>query len=481
MDMTLRNPSFWFCPLLFIAWLASPTYAALPPPSAHWSFEEVGYTASTEVADNRGQHPGTAMGGAMTGSLNPAFPALGGDSDSGRYLVLDGNNDYVRVPFAVETNPAEFTVSAWVRANNTRDWASVITSRVGGSSGPHGYNLYDADGSPGKWEAWVGSVQPERFHRLKGPRVRRDGWQHVAMRFAIVAGRDTDSPTGDFTLFVDGEPRRTGSASLSPLTIEHGNPLTIGAGGAIGEKHRLKGAIDEVMVFDEPLDNEAIRYLGRVAGTYAVTPLQAHLSLSPGMAFTQDLPARAFVDLTGGTMSYSAVNLPPGIDLDPGTGRLYGTPTAAGEYEVTITATSTNGHSATQSQRIEVDQVNHPPEIVKALASRQALEDEPLSISIPTSGFFDRDRGDSLGFSIVDKPDWMQVEGLDLAGTPDNDDVGQHTITVRATDSGGASTDLDIGVTVFLCQRPANAHRLRTQPTDDHRQRLRDSAVRSAI
>jgi hypothetical protein len=43
---------------------------------------------------------------------------------------------------------------------------------------------------------------------------------------------------------------------------------------------------------------------------------------------------------TGGSYSYTwtAVNLPPGLTIDPGTGRISGTLTQIGSYNVTVTA-----------------------------------------------------------------------------------------------------------------------------------------------
>ncbi|WP_198153878.1 M4 family metallopeptidase [Catenuloplanes japonicus] len=43
-----------------------------------------------------------------------------------------------------------------------------------------------------------------------------------------------------------------------------------------------------------------------------------------------------------------ATGLPPGLRLDPGTGRLHGTPTTAGEYLVTLTATDAAGNTVTR-------------------------------------------------------------------------------------------------------------------------------------
>ncbi|MFI5838212.1 M4 family metallopeptidase [Catenuloplanes sp. NPDC051500] len=43
----------------------------------------------------------------------------------------------------------------------------------------------------------------------------------------------------------------------------------------------------------------------------------------------------------------SATGLPPGLQLDPNTGRVHGTPATIGEYEVTLTATDSDGNTRT--------------------------------------------------------------------------------------------------------------------------------------
>ena len=60
--------------------------------------------------------------------------------------------------------------------------------------------------------------------------------------------------------------------------------------------------------------------------------------------------------------------------------------------------------------------------------------------------------GENLVFEITDAPDWMDfsLSGvLLITGTPTNDDVGSHSVTVKVTDTGGASDTKTFTLTVL--------------------------------
>ncbi len=62
---------------------------------------------------------------------------------------------------------------------------------------------------------------------------------------------------------------------------------------------------------------------------------------SPGSPITP-----VVITATGTPTSYTATGLPPGLTIDPVTGRITGTPTASGSFTATITATNSSGTSS---------------------------------------------------------------------------------------------------------------------------------------
>jgi alpha-tubulin suppressor-like RCC1 family protein len=75
------------------------------------------------------------------------------------------------------------------------------------------------------------------------------------------------------------------------------------------------------------------------------------------------LPYSAQAQGTGGAAPYtwSANGLPPGLSIDPESGAISGTPTAAGTYTATITATDGNGIEAPTPLTLKIKGPNEPP------------------------------------------------------------------------------------------------------------------------
>ena len=68
---------------------------------------------------------------------------------------------------------------------------------------------------------------------------------------------------------------------------------------------------------------------------------------APSVVGRADVLQMVASDPNGDPLRYAAAGLPPGMDIDPVTGRISGTPTAAGSYDVVVTASDGVRHAGT--------------------------------------------------------------------------------------------------------------------------------------
>jgi len=152
-------------------------------------------------------------------------------------------------------------------------------------------------------------------------------------------------------------------------------------------------------------------------------------------------------DPDGDALTFSIANKPSWATFDTATGTLTGTP-ANDDVGTTggITITVSDAVLTTNLPTFSITIVNtqDPPTISGTPATR-IDQDQPYSFT-PTA--VDAD-GDTLTFSIVNKPTWAAFDTSTgtLTGTPGNADVGFHPsatdqIIISVTDAPGATVDL---------------------------------------
>lgn len=117
---------------------------------------------------------------------------------------------------------------------------------------------------------------------------------------------------------------------------------------------------------------------------------------------------------------------------------LFGTPenSQVGECWVNISVTDGNGGWDALNYTLEVVNVNDAPQIVFSSVLR-VYEDEHFQQHIRII-IIDDHIEDVILSSRDPLPDWMEINGTYLQGTPDNSDVGYHHIDLVATDLAGA-------------------------------------------
>ena len=96
---------------------------------------------------------------------------------------------------------------------------------------------------------------------------------------------------------------------------------------------------------------------------------------------------------------------------------------------------------------IVIRNTNDAPTVDQGIDDHSTNEDSPISLSVPDDAFNDVDADDVLSYSASGLPANITMDSSGLfSGTPDNDDVGTHTVTVTATDlfQATASTTFDL-------------------------------------
>lgn len=180
--------------------------------------------------------------------------------------------------------------------------------------------------------------------------------------------------------------------------------------------------------------------------------------------FSFMLPSGSFYDMDAGdVLAYSASlengdPLPSWLSFDAQSGTFSGTPANAdvGEMQIRVVATDLAGVSIAQILSLTVLNVNDAPEVGTIIADVEAMEDEPFTFTVPDDAFFDVDAGDLLSFSAsisdgAPLPAWLDFDATTrhFSGTPDNDDVGNLSIRVTATDLAGAQASQSFGLSVI--------------------------------
>ncbi|MBN1958029.1 MAG: tandem-95 repeat protein [Desulfuromonadales bacterium] len=163
--------------------------------------------------------------------------------------------------------------------------------------------------------------------------------------------------------------------------------------------------------------------------------------------------ALSATDVNGDPLSYNATELPSGAAFDNATQRFSWTPDydQAGNFTVEFNV-SDGTLSDSESVSITVSNTNRPPTISgSAVSSVMATTAYQF---VPTAGDPD---GDSLTFSIENKPSWavFDADSGALSGTPDMGQTGTYPgITITVSDAAAATSlpAFAIEVTAYVAQ-----------------------------
>ena len=186
---------------------------------------------------------------------------------------------------------------------------------------------------------------------------------------------------------------------------------------------------DEAGMYDEQLFTITVN-------SGPVITSSPNLTAYDGQLWTYDVEA---TDADNDTLVYTLAESPEGMNINSGTGLVEWTPSndqlGGNAVEVVVSDGITN---ASQSFVVNVFDTENAPVITSTPVTEFVLTppdyDENYTYDVEA---FDAD-GDALTYDLVEKPaDEMTIDsatGLIVWETPDNNDVGTHTVTVNVSD-----------------------------------------------
>jgi hypothetical protein len=275
-------------------------------PVSYWRLAE---TSGTAAADRAGSNNATVAGGVtmgQQGALDDGTPAMSFDGIDGSSVTAPNSASLA----AINASTA-MTMEAWV---NPQSLALPSGFRLFYSfpGQPASYlGVYDAGGTPKFVVSLVINGVQRSF--AAGPPVTTGSWYHVVATYDGAA----------LTLSVNGSP--VGQLpGLSGLVDIGAAGIKIGGYPMAGANLSFDGVVDEAAIYSHALSQ------AEVATHYALRTL----------APTRDIALQLVAsDPDGDTITYSASGLPAGLSINPTTGLISGTLTAApGSYLVTVTA-----------------------------------------------------------------------------------------------------------------------------------------------
>ena len=217
-----------------------------------------------------------------------------------------------------------------------------------------------------------------------------------------------------------------------------GTPTTLGSFNAAVTANNGAGSANQVVVITIALLAPAITSAATASGTVQ-------------QSFSYQIVA------SNGPTSFAATSLPAGLTINPATGLISGTPSAAGAFTVSLSATNVTG-TATLAAVFTIANLPAP-----------SVSSQSLSVAFNTAGTIDLASavfGSVSAVAIASPPanGTVTLAGTVVTYTPRAGYFGPDSFTFTATGTGGTSAPATVSITVATPPAPQSSARTLAVP-----------------
>ncbi|HMX25992.1 MAG TPA: putative Ig domain-containing protein, partial [Blastocatellia bacterium] len=384
--------------------------------------------------------------GVITGGAFGAGMVKGGWKSSGQGSVIDVGNA------AIFSGPV-LTLDAWVRV----DGYNALNMPIVGKGNPAGqdtftpYSLFVAGTSsgisgavPGQVGVLVSDCVKPQFV-LSGTVLPLNSLKHVA---ATISNTEVK-------IYIDGVLSGSAALTLTP-GAKCTPPFNLQIGGITGAIHDnyFNGLIDELEYWNEALTEDEIRNVysafsdGKCKPASPCANVNITLTSQPnplpvgtaGVAY----PNTQFTAAGGtGPYMYTATGLPPGLTLSMD-GKLTGTPTMQGTYNIVITVKDANGCTAEFRPRIVINcrEFSIKPDFLPAGNVGSPYPKQTFTTDSPCP---------PVSYTVNGLPPGLIFANGMLTGTPTQ--TGTFNVAVSVTDACGCPSRKTYTIIIRDCPR----------------------------
>ncbi|MFM0198579.1 putative Ig domain-containing protein [Paraburkholderia fungorum] len=408
-----------------------------------------GVANSVSVVSSPTHGTATASGTSIT--YTPTAGYSGSDSFTYNATNATGTSSTATVTITVSAPTLALTPAAGALANGTVGTAYSQTVSASGGTSPY---IYAATGLP------AGLIINTSTGTISGTPTASGNYTPT------ITATDSHGATGSasYTIAITVQAPVAGSVSATVAASSTNNAIALALSG---------GVANSVSVVSSPTHGTATAsgtsitytpttgYSGSDSFTYNATNASGTSSTAtvtitvsaPTLALTPATGALAngtvgtaysqTVSAAGGTSpySYAATGLPAGLSVNASNGTISGTPTTAGNYTPTITATDSHGAMGSANYTIAIAVQAPVAGPVSATVAANSTND-PIALAL--SG------GAASSVSVISTPTHgtATASGTSITYTPTAGYSGSDSFTYNATNATGTSSTATVTITI---------------------------------